>query len=549
MKNNIIKISIVIFLLLGARIIGQEVTGKVGSSYRIELNKIKLPISNDGTLAAVEPWDIGRYDNIPFLFSGGFILGGLNNSDIWVRAQSSINYMKDFIPGKVGDFENPDNQLYVVKSSDQPFSKSWIDWIDAVELGAKFYDGDGNGKYEPVDKNKNNKVDFDEDMPDLLGDLTVWCVYNDGDLFQIRLPEGIEIAQTIFGSSSRSYLRNVLFIRYSITYRGSNSFLDSVYFSIAVDPDLGENGANNDKAGCDKNFQISYAYQDTLDSEVNKTPFFLNSFLQGPEIHTGNPNEKSTINNGTLIGRKQNQGYTNLSHSSFFNYPAPGILPAQLSAEQIYYLMKGRDIYGNQFIPCEFSELSNFVNVNCDTLNPYFMYDGNPFTPYGWIMNTSIDVRMLSNIGPFTLKKDTTQEIIIAYAIGSSQTSLADAFNNGKQYISFARAEYDENFSGLAYSNFVQNPEQSLEGFHLSQNFPNPFNPITKIAYEIPRNEFVKLKVYNSLGEEVITLVNEEKSPGRYEVEFDGSYLPSGIYLYRMDAGGFLESHKMIVLK
>ncbi|HEX7357664.1 MAG TPA: T9SS type A sorting domain-containing protein, partial [Ignavibacteriaceae bacterium] len=120
----------------------------------------------------------------------------------------------------------------------------------------------------------------------------------------------------------------------------------------------------------------------------------------------------------------------------------------------------------------------------------------------------------------------------------------------GMQFISFARSEYDENFSGLTYSNFVRDQEPKVwKYYHLSQNFPNPFNPVTKIAYEIPRNEFVKLKVYNSLGEEVITLVDENRSPGRYEIEFDGSSLTSGIYLYRIDAGGFLESHKMILLK
>src|SRR5574338_464392 len=547
MKNNITIIYITILLLIGIKANGQEVTGKVGNSYRIQLNKFSLPVSNDGNLVWANEPTSGTFDRIPFLFSGGFVLGGLNNDNIWVRGQSFLTYVWDFVPGKIGDSQNPDNQLYVIKSSDQPFGKSWIDWIDAVKLGARFYDGDRNGKYEPIDKNSNGKVDFDEDMPDLLGDITAWCVYNDGGFF--HLPQDIEVAQTIFGSSSRPYLRNVLFIRYAITYRGSNSHLDSVYFSIAVDPDLGENNLNN-KAGCDKDFKISYAYKDTLDNDVKKIPFFFTAFIQGPEIYTGNPCDKSTINNGELIGRKQNQGFTNLSHSSFFNFPAPDLFPNQLSERQIYNLMKGRDVFGDQFIPCEFNELSNFVNVNCDTLNPYFMYDGNPFTPNGWIMKNSIDVRMLSNIGPFTIKKDTAQEIIIAYAIGSSQSSLADAFNNGRQFISFARSEYDENFSGLTYSNFVRDPEPKVwKYYHLSQNFPNPFNPVTKIAYEIPRNEFVKLKVYNSLGEEVITLVDENRSPGRYEIEFDGSSLTSGIYLYRIDAGGFLESHKMILLK
>ena len=92
----------------------------------------------------------------------------------------------------------------------------------------------------------------------------------------------------------------------------------------------------------------------------------------------------------------------------------------------------------------------------------------------------------------------------------------------------------------------------------LSQNYPNPFNPITKIKYEIPGqsalggrndNPFVTLKVYDILGREVATLVNEEKPAGTYEVEFDGTSLPSGVYFYQLKAGNYSETKKMVLLK
>ena len=93
--------------------------------------------------------------------------------------------------------------------------------------------------------------------------------------------------------------------------------------------------------------------------------------------------------------------------------------------------------------------------------------------------------------------------------------------------------------------------------FSLSQNYPNPFNPVTKIKYSIPSVTLrqaqsdisVTLKVYDVLGREVATLVNEEKPAGEYEVEFDGSALTSGIYFYRLKAGEFSETKKMILLK
>lgn len=89
----------------------------------------------------------------------------------------------------------------------------------------------------------------------------------------------------------------------------------------------------------------------------------------------------------------------------------------------------------------------------------------------------------------------------------------------------------------------------SVQKFHVEQNYPNPFNPITKINYSLPQLGFVSLKIYDLLGEEVTTLINEEKSAGTHEIEFDGSSLSSGIYIYRIQAGDFISSKKFILMK
>ena len=83
----------------------------------------------------------------------------------------------------------------------------------------------------------------------------------------------------------------------------------------------------------------------------------------------------------------------------------------------------------------------------------------------------------------------------------------------------------------------------------LSQNFPNPFNPTTKIEYNIPELSLVIIKVYDILGNEIGILVNEEKPIGRYEVEFNATTLPSGIYFYRLQAGSFIDTKKMVLLR
>ena len=85
--------------------------------------------------------------------------------------------------------------------------------------------------------------------------------------------------------------------------------------------------------------------------------------------------------------------------------------------------------------------------------------------------------------------------------------------------------------------------------YELYQNYPNPFNPSTTIKYQVPEFSFVTLRVYDVLGSEIETLANGEKSIGNYEVEFNATSLPSGVYLYRLQAGSYVESRKMILLR
>ena len=86
-------------------------------------------------------------------------------------------------------------------------------------------------------------------------------------------------------------------------------------------------------------------------------------------------------------------------------------------------------------------------------------------------------------------------------------------------------------------------------GFKLFRNYPNPFNPATEINYSIPYRSQIVLAVYNSLGQLITTLVNEEKPEGNYSVTFNGANFPSGIYFYRLQAGGYSSTKKFILMK
>jgi hypothetical protein len=162
------------------------------------------------------------------------------------------------------------------------------------------------------------------------------------------------------------------------------------------------------------------------------------------------------------------------------------------------------------------------------TLTPNYVASGSPIYPVG----------SGSGSGSFSI---TSGEVIvdeIRYQMwDANQTTLLLEF--------FVPVEYQ---FGLLTS-IISNEESHPVDYYLSQNYPNPFNPSTKIVYSIPSESFVNLKIYNAIGHEITELVNEEKSIGTYEVNFNAEKLPSGVYFYTLRAGKFLETKKMILLK
>jgi len=107
-----------------------------------------------------------------------------------------------------------------------------------------------------------------------------------------------------------------------------------------------------------------------------------------------------------------------------------------------------------------------------------------------------------------------------------------------------------ENGAILKYRKEIEIPTDSIPSdYILYQNYPNPFNSLTRINYSIKENEFVSLKVYDVLGNEIASLVNEEKEPGIYEAYFGGLFFSSGVYFYQLVSGSFTQAKKMIYLK
>ena len=103
--------------------------------------------------------------------------------------------------------------------------------------------------------------------------------------------------------------------------------------------------------------------------------------------------------------------------------------------------------------------------------------------------------------------------------------------------------------TGVLGATSVQNDIDALQGFELHQNYPNPFNPTTSISYSVSTTSKVSLIVYDIIGREIQTLVNEEKAPGSYIIKFDGASLSSGIYFYTLRSNDFIDTKKLVLIK
>ncbi len=127
-----------------------------------------------------------------------------------------------------------------------------------------------------------------------------------------------------------------------------------------------------------------------------------------------------------------------------------------------------------------------------------------------------------------------------------SYSFVDENLSTGKYQYRLKQTDFDGTFE---YSNTIEVEVSIPTRFSLNQNFPNPFNSVTSIQYAIANKQFVTLKVYDILGKEIATLVNENKEAGNYSVDFNAAELPSGVYIYQLSTADFTQIKKMILTK
>ncbi|MBL1213047.1 MAG: T9SS type A sorting domain-containing protein [Ignavibacteriae bacterium] len=571
---------------------------EVSDTYAFDVNNFYLPFDNKGIIADIDlnsglqvGGRLNGMDGTVFLFSSGFLLSGFDDanddgipqdSEIWSNGISSVGRIIDYHPGPVGsDSGDIKNKIYLVKKMDLSFGQSWQDWSDAVALGADFYDGNGDGSYNPIDLNGNGSWDANEDRPSLIGDITAWSVYNDAVPKEQRIfsqdPQEIEIKQTLFAFQSLTgAVSNMIFIRYEIeNIAGIANEYDSVYFSTIADADIGD--YLDDLIGSDTLGHGGYTFNAGPDAEFGPNPpAFLIGQLQGPvvfipgETYIDNNNDgeftsgidtplqSAVIRRGKYSDTEYISGAKNLNPTSvtqfMSSHPTHGAPETHLQLRN--YLKGGQGALGDPLDPCLWSFGNGSSLSNCSELNPNFLYSGDPVTGVGWLNTTAFDQLFMLATGPFKLEEGKPIELIYAYIVGRGEDPKS-SITKSKEYLHYAQLLYDANFDPMLVD-IIEDDNLVVNDFQLYQNYPNPFNPTTTIKYQIPINvkgqmANVKIIVFDILGREITTLVNEQKPAGTYQVQFDESSvsrrISSGVYFYSLQYGEFRETKKLMLLK
>jgi hypothetical protein len=209
---------------------------------------------------------------------------------------------------------------------------------------------------------------------------------------------------------------------------------------------------------------------------------------------------------------------------------------ATFNGEQdVYYSY----IADTTIVPVELVSFSSSLAANVVTLS---WSTATELNNHGFEIERSSDKAIWRTIGFREGNGTTSEPQQYSYSDKLSDIASAKLYYRLKQVDFNGSFEYFPNAFGIEV-------EIAPSVFSLSQNYPNPFNPTTIIKYAMSSKQYASLKVYDVLGNEVATLVNEEKETGIYEVEFDATGITSGIYFYKLQAGNFVETKKMLVIK
>jgi hypothetical protein len=326
-----------------------------------------------------------------------------------------------------------------------------------------------------------------------------------------------------------------------------------MYIAQWSDPDIGF--AGDDFVGCDSALSMGYAYnavpRDTLYAEVGLVPPAVGyDYLYGPLV-AGKEGEDlnrngvdDAVDHGIRGFHRVGPGFINLPMTSFTFFDSHYVDPPYSYSAGIamFQMMLGHPFY--PLGPPYGAPIDDPITGR----RTRYWVNGDPVSGEGWLdglLHPAGERRIVLSSGPFSMAIGDTQEVAVAW-IGGLGIDHKNSVRVLKSNDASVQAFFD---STLIVSGVSNGLREIPVGFILAQNYPNPFNPSTTIRYGLPSRSHVTLTVFNTLGQQAATLVEGEQEGGVYEAVFDASGLASGVYLYRLQAGGFVQVRKLMVLR
>lgn len=410
---------------------------------------------------------------------------------------------------------------------------AWSNW--PVDQGAPYVEVNGIPGYQPGWNADRPGVGFGTAKPSEM----IFVVFMDysnctNNIHQSgislpggSLPLGVEVQQLAYSFEAAGFMDSY-FVRYKIINKSGKDW-DSTYISLVNDADVGD--AFDDAVGCDSSNNIAYTYNfDNLDPNYGAAPPAVGyQLLQGPVIYTGINTDTTKLPCNTLIGYKMIM----MSGHNYFVNGADSCTGDPDYYTNAYNYMIGKNGCGQ-----------TITNPNTGLPTKY-VFSGSACSGTGWRDPFSGDKRNIINSGPFDMAAGDTQVVVYSYSVARGSSNLQSVCSVIDLSQSIRNYYYDcFNLIGIEPVN-----NKVPERFALMQNYPNPFNPETKISFSLPQKSLAELKVFDALGREIAVLLSEEVNAGTYNINFNAVKYPSGVYFYRLSAGNFTQTKKMVLVK
>jgi hypothetical protein len=446
-----------------------------------------------------------------------------------LRNQPVMIYLKDKVFIEAKDIEDGKVVYSVITNFARPeiggyaaFFEDIISDYDLSKAKIRYLDGrtiDNTGEIIQVSKSTSTKLLL---VPDWTEDKVIAFDFNTGDLVDpnyipsnspnLQSPkQALQRSKTrIFVSDQISdavqeYDTSGTYIRWFAPAGGvNNAILDNVR-GIKFRP-------NGNLLVCN----ASGTAQNTI-QQFDTGGVYINSFM------TASVNSPFTVlyrESDILLGNSSGT-------PKMFKYDFSGNLIGAFTSTTLNFVQQLIKNSNGNIIACEFSGTGSGLKV--------FDSTGNLLTTLSGVTGVRGVFRLtngnyLTTNGAGIYEIDDTSGAMIRQILASSNLQYINVFDPD-------------------YPTSIENEFEIPDNFELNQNYPNPFNPTTNVQFSIANVQFVTLKVFNSIGQEVSTLVNEELQPGKYEIQFDGSSLSSGVYYYKLSTDKFSDTKKMILLK